>query len=199
MQSQQVALQPTDVAYILTLLALIEGGRKTSETIKFQDHLTPLNVLCFLGDRINLQSVRHYSSLKNFLDDMQSYLSDPNDPNNNQQPCNPFVTKLHDWLKSIESIDDLVHLAESINTVFESDSTISPNEIMAPTKICSESSLGIYCRSFIAKWECLSFDCVYQLYESLTYFISIQEYGNGNNISSKKIFLSQNNPIDERQ
>ena len=175
MPNEQLALQPSDVAYLATLLVLIEGGRKSSNTFQFRECGTPLKVLCFLSDRINLQSVKHYLTVMDFSADLKSYLNE-SDEENDPNTENLFVKEVLRELQSLESIDDLVHYVDSIDSLFEYDATISPNEIMAPIKICIDSSLGIYCRSFRAKWECLSFDSVYQLYESLRTFLMIQDH-----------------------
>ena len=196
MRSEQLALQPSDVAYIATLLVLIEGGRKSLDAFKFRDCMTPLKVLCFLSDRVNLQSVKHYPNARNFLADMKSYIDEVEGVSDSEIE-NLFVLEILSALQNLKSIDDLVQYVDSIDRLFESDSTISPNEIMAPTKLCSDSSLGIYCRSFRAKWECLSFDSVYQLYESLRRFLSTADTASFNVLEGQEIAVLNNAPIDD--
>ena len=197
MRGEQLSLQPTDVAYLATLLVLIEGGRKSSDTFQFRECVTPLKVLCFLNDRIKLQSVKHYPTAMNFSADLKSYVSE-SDEENDPHTENFFVKEVLRELHSLESIDDLVHYVDSIDSLFEYDSTISPNEIMAPIKICIDSSLGIFCRSFRAKWECLSFDSVYQLYESLRHFLTIQDHTTTSSqiINGHEIIVFNNAPND---
>ena len=179
MQGQQFALRPTDVAYVAILLALIEGGRKSTDSFQFNDIMTPLQVLCFLGDRIDLQSVKHYSTALLFLEDVMSYFvnndEEKGDWGRRSTTDHPFTAKVLGDLQRVQSIDDLIEFVDSIRSIFESDVSISPNEVMAPNRICPDSSLGIFSRSFIAKWDCLPFDSVCQLYEAFRIFVSSGE------------------------
>lgn len=171
MREKPLALQPTDVAYIATILELIASGRKDVNAIKFHDATAPLQILCFLGDRIQLQTVRHYFTADVFLTDLLTSFNIESGENTAGASHHSFVHKVHASLQNLQSIDDLVHFVDSVQTLFLNDVNSSPNEAIAPTRLCLDSSLGIYCRSFIAKWECLSFDFVCQLYESLNVFL----------------------------
>jgi Anaphase-promoting complex subunit 5 len=171
MREKPLALQPTDIAYIATILELIRSGRNDVCAIKFHDATGPLQILCFLGDRIQLQTVRHYFTAEVFLTDLLASFSMVSAVNTSSASHLSFVHKVHASLQSLQSIDDLVHFVDSVQTLFLNDANSSPNEAIAPTRLCLDSSLGIYCRSFIAKWECLSFDFVCQLYESLNVFL----------------------------
>jgi Anaphase-promoting complex subunit 5 len=171
MRDKPLALQPTDVAYTATILELIASGRKDSNAVKFHDAMAPLQILCFLGDRIQLQTVRHYFTADGFLTDLLTSFGAVSGENEAGASHLSFVHKVHSSLQNLQSIDDLVHFVDSVRTLFLNDVNSSPNEAIGPTRLCLDSSLGIYCRSFIAKWECLSFDFVCQLYESLNVFL----------------------------
>ena len=162
------SLQPSNVAYVATIIELIASGRKKSDAVHFQDPTSPLQILCFLGDRIQLQNVKHYLNANDFLSELLSTFEIPE--NDLRTPGHFFVNKVRDVLSDFKSVDDLVHFVDSIQNLFTNDVSISPNESVAPFRICPDSSLGIYCRCFFAKWECLSFGFVCQLYESLAAF-----------------------------
>ena len=169
-EDDHLSLQPSNVAYIATIIELIASGRKKSDAIHFQDPTSPLQILCFLGDRIQLQNVRHYQNASDFLSELLSAFDALE--NDSRTPGHFFVDKVRDVLSDFKSVDDLVQFVDSIKNLFTNDASISPNESMAPFKVCPDSNLGIYCRCFFAKWECLSFGFVCQLYESLTAFTS---------------------------
>lgn len=167
-EDDHLSLQPSNVAYIATIIELIASGRKKSDAFHFQDPKSPLQILCFLGDRIQLQNVKHYLNANDFLSELLSTFEIPE--NDLRTPGHFFVNKVRDVLSDFKSVDDLVHFVDSIQNLFTNDVSISPNESVAPFRICPDSSLGIYCRCFFAKWECLSFGFVCQLYESLAAF-----------------------------
>lgn len=170
-EDDHLSLQPSNVAYIATIIELIASGRKKSDAVHFQDPTSPLQILCFLGDRIQLQNVKHYLNANAFLSELLSTFEIPENPENDlRTPGHFFVDKVRDVLSDFKSVDDLVHFFDSIQNLFTNDVSISPNESVAPYRICPDSSLGIYCRCFFAKWECLSFGFVCQLYESLAAF-----------------------------
>ena len=175
MPDGKLILEPTDVAYVATIIGLIAGGRKTVGAIQFNDCAAPMRVLCFLGDRLQLQSIRHYPRVESFLTDLLISLSGTSIGSVRQQSTvgDEFVGIVRVMLLNLRSMDDFVHFIDGIQDLFLSDSAGSPNEAMGPTKLCHDSSLGIYCRTFIAKWECLSFDLVCQLFESFTSFVDL--------------------------
>lgn len=160
--NKQLVLHPSEIAYIAVILEIVNAGRKTTV---FKDPTVPLQILSFLGDRINLQSVKLYSNGNRFLEDLQSNFI-------NGESIISFTLGIRQILVGLESMDTLLHFVDIIPSVFESDTSTSPNEVMAPTRICPDSSLGIYCRTFSAKWNCLSFETICQLYESFRLFIS---------------------------
>jgi Anaphase-promoting complex subunit 5 len=167
-EDDHLSLQPSNVAYIATIIELIASGRKKSDAVHFQDPTSPLQILCFLGDRIQLQNVKHYLNANDFLSELLSTFEIPE--NDLRTPGHFFVDKVRDVLSDFKSVDDLVHFVDSIQNLLTNDVSISPNESVAPYRICPDSSLGTYCRCFFAKWECLSFEFVCQLYESLAAF-----------------------------
>jgi hypothetical protein len=159
-----LVLHPSEIAYIAVILEIVSAGRKITV---FKDSTVPLQILCFLGDRISLQSVKLYSNGNKFLEDLQSYVID-----NTEESIISFTDEIRQILVGLASMDTLLQFVDIISSAFENDTTTSPNEVMAPTRICPDSSLGIYCRTFSAKWNCLSFESICQLYESFRVFIS---------------------------
>ena len=175
MLDAKLVLEPTDVAYVATIIGLIAGGRKTVGAIEFANCAAPLRVLCFLGDRLQLQSIQQYPRVESFLTDLLISLTGISIGSVRQQSTvgDEFIGIIRVMLLNLRSIDDFIHFFDGIQDLFLNDSAGSPNEAMGPTKLCLDSSLGIYCRTLSAKWECLSFDLVCQLFESFTSFMGL--------------------------
>ena len=167
-------LTPSHVAFTAILLELVRSGRKVPEAVVFDDVMGPMSVLCFLGDRVSLQHCHQYGSANDLMDELMSYFQGTE---KRIQDGTKFRIKVMSELSQLQTVDHVIDFVDVMNTIFEADSTVSPNEVMAPTRICTDSSLGIFARSFVAKWNCLSFDLVCCLHESVVGFNSSNRHG----------------------
>ena len=164
-------LTPSHVAFTAILLELVHSGRKAPSSVQFFSVTGPLCVLCFLGDRVSLQHCHQYASVHELLDELVSYFHGSEETFRNGQE---FRAKVTDVLTKLYTIDDMIDFADTVDTIFEVDATVSPNEVMAPIRICTDSSLGIFARAFIAKWNCLKPSTIRRLRNWVGFQIPIQ-------------------------
>ena len=174
-------LTPSHVAFTAILLELVRSGRKVPDAVVFDDVMGPMSVLCFLGDRVSLQHCQQYESARDLMEDLMTYF---HGTESHTQNGIKIRNKVISELAQLQTVDHMIDFVDVMNTIFESDPTVSPNEVMAPTRICTDSSLGIFARSFIAKWNCLSFDLVCCLHESMVAFVSSNRHGSGMMVQS---------------
>ena len=167
-------LTPSHVAFTAILLELVRSGRKVPEAVVFDDVMGPMSVLCFLGDRVSLQHCHQYGSANDLMDELLTYF---HGTETSVQNGTKFQSKVMSELSRLQTVDHMIDFVDVMNTIFDADPTVSPNEVMAPTRICTDSSLGIFARSFIAKWNCMSFDMVCCLHESMVAFVSSSRNG----------------------
>jgi hypothetical protein len=183
--------------------ALIQGGRTNDEQLA-SNVMIPLSILCWLDDNMYIQSSQQYISLFEVHKDLVSYMPkydnniDNNNSNDNNNDNKPFINVIENIIIELDcnNIDEFIDFVDSFRNLFDADPNDSPNGNPAPTQLCIDSSLGIsiYCtyihlynyqsiylsigifaRSFLARWDCLSFESVSILYEKFQIFISFDD------------------------
>jgi len=157
-------LLASDVGIVSLLRCLIHGGR---ESRFVNDVDVPLRILCYLGESIKMPRSRQYTDLSEFIDDVWSYLQEGAAMS---EACRAYVNSALKC-EDIVSVDSLVDFVDTLRLLFQIY-TESPNRICAPTRVVTDSMLGYYLRTFLVRWECMSFESVCSLYESVERFKS---------------------------
>jgi hypothetical protein len=146
------------VLHVILVNFFIKSNRQ-----KLLETITVVQIMTFLSDNINgAQSVEKFSSLNSFVDKLSLHVTD-------KIVLQSFKDSVHDYFFSLDSF---LNLNSAIQEVFEYDTSESINELYGPIKVCHDSFLGVFVRSFIAQWECISFETGCVFYEEFLCFIS---------------------------
>lgn len=123
-------------------------------------------VLCYLSNTIRHSNARQYQSLQGIVDALESFLSNTH-----------FTAELLVYLSIFGSFDRFVSAVESSQSVIQSDTdaSLSPNDLHGPHVVSPGSSLGVFVRSVLTKWECLQFEELGHLFHHYSVFMKRQQ------------------------
>ena len=158
-------ISPSDLVHVLIIKYFILSCRN-SKPFTTHHQWSPIMVLCYLSNTIRHSNARQYLSLQGIVDALESFLSDTH-----------FTTELLVYLSIFESFDRFVSAVESSQTVIQSDTdtSLSPNDLYGPHVVSPGSSLGVFIRSILAKWECLQFEELGHLFHHYSVFMKRQQ------------------------
>lgn len=156
-------LSGSDVSQASFVLCVVDGARKG--LFSPEDRSAPLLLLCYLADNVKLGRSTQYESAQSAVEALihGGYLPSVTDATRNHilesVRCNTITT-----------LDALMDFVESLRHLFANSSDFQPNNICAPTCVTPDSTLGVYLRTFLARWDCMSFESVCALYEDVEKF-----------------------------
>lgn len=178
-------LSPSHIAYLNIIKTLIECGRNFNEQM-MQNNMISLSILIWLDESLsscNIFKVKQFHNLKSFYDSINSCI--PLD-----SKCNAIERSLYNFY-NINSVDDLIDFIDSTRNLFEYDSNLSNNGVPSPTKICNDSSLGIFVRSIHSCWDSMTFGATCILQEN------IKMFSDSNIDNSQNLLISMNDDPEE--
>ncbi len=157
-----------ELVYASVIKHLILGGRTLQEELVKNTSIT-FSILTWLddcigntGDKVVAFSMGKY---------MYRHFYDKSNRNQMIDKIKCFEDAFSE-LHMIDSIDLLFDFIESLRELFDNDDNVSPNASPAPTKVCVDSTLGLFLRSLLARWDCLPFDNIGILYSNLVSFLN---------------------------
>lgn len=173
-------ISASDISIVSLLHSLLHGGRGNAFEDS-NDRAVPLLILCSFGDHIKLCRAQQYSNAHALVEVLsRQYLHE----SSVSSACKEYLLDAV-YCSSITSLDALLDFMGSLRLLFENPTDYQPNKVYAPTCVTNNSTLGIYLRSFLARWECMTFESICILYESLEIFRSSQ---NNNRIELTNAF-----------
>lgn len=139
-----------DILLTRAITCLIHFGRDENASQQLGT-TQALRVMSFISKTIS--STSSYSSIAQFLNALATYTP----------PESVFTTVFlqHSYLGSI---DEFLNVADDARLLFEVPNC-SPNRTAAPFRLVVDSLLGIFVRTFLVKWECMSFSDLSVLFE----------------------------------
>eukprot|EP01038_Epipyxis_sp_PR26KG_P007881 gene7881-10697_t len=175
-------LSPNELTFTLIIHVITTLNRKPDAAFYSQMKLS-FAVLEFLQDHIEQlkNNIEKYSNLRQLLENLRSYIDDTNDGN-------IVIDRLTKILKSVTTIHDFITLVEKIREIFNIDSSQNLNECPGPIKICNDSYLGVFVRTFLVKWDCLEFENHCKFYENVTSFVHDNNLSNNSHESELDLF-----------
>jgi len=159
------ALTSSDLSLVSLLSTVLRGGR----TGLFPDCRVPLRLLCYFSHHVKLCRATQFATAGAVVEVVfQKYV--------NEDSLSPELrANLIDAISCTaytRSLDSLLDFIQSLRSLLENEPGFQPNKVCAPTCITMESPLGVYLRTFLARWECMEFGAICALYESLENFSS---------------------------
>lgn len=154
-------ISPSDLVHVLIIKYFILSCRN-SKPFTTHHQWSPIMVLCYLSNTIRHSNARQYLSLQGIVDALESFLSNIH-----------FTSELLVYLSIFESFDRFVSAVESSHAVIQSDTdtSLSPNDLHGPHVVSPGSSLGVFVRSVLAKWECLQFEELSHIFHHYSVFM----------------------------
>jgi hypothetical protein len=147
---------PSDVTYLAVLKFMIISSRNPQSQSQIAV-VTSFQLLTFLADNINGLEGRKFSSFSSFSSAFRGACS-----------SEPMLELISEDLATVKaSVNNLFQFIESAREIFVVDKATSPNEVPGPTSVGTESPLGMFARTVLAKWENLSFEGICFLYENI--------------------------------
>ena len=159
---------PSQIAYAAVLLALINVGKGGNDGIQIDNPLTAVYVLCFLSNRVDYQTCHEFENLFSLFADLETFITDASIECEDYSRLQKFIFA---YLKGLYMVDDLIEFIDNFRGVFDTNLSLSSNDLIAPNRICNDSLLGLFIRSLLVKWDCLPFDQICALHDSLTVFL----------------------------
>ena len=175
----------SEITYVLVIHGIVECSRALEPSL-CSNLAVGVRLLCWLDE-----SITSYSALTEYycMDDMYDNLvmnvmecgsSSSSSSGRSASPSSstrmPVIEYAFDMLRGTDdsflfSIDSLLELVETTKGLFqENPATANVNGCPGPTKVCADSFLGIFLRSFLAKFDSLSFESICTVYENLVNF-----------------------------
>ncbi len=186
--SRASVILDAELAYASVIKHLVLAGRTFQDELIKNTSIT-FSILTWLDDCIG--STGDKVTAFNKASYMYRHLCDKFNHNrvmeSNKIKC---IEDAFSDLHMIDSIDLLFDFMESLRELFDNDDNVSPNGSPAPTKVCVDSTLGLFLRSLLARWDCLPFDNIGILYSNMVAFM--ENYNNNdNNDDFEEMVVSQ--------
>jgi hypothetical protein len=159
------------------------------------DIATTMNVLCLVNDHIDNDSFccfKKYANIGEMLKLLDAYSL------HNSAIMNNTIQLL-----TFSSIDEMITFINNCSSLFRAEDFASPNNLIAPFQICSDSIIGIFLRYFLACWNTMTFEDICKFYENFMEFMSSDDnhgYDNSYRPMDMKMnwsFEAQNESLNE--
>ena len=148
----------SEICLLKLVIKIIEIGRDENqiELTSIEIPLILMNVISDLYCNCNLNNFSNLNSFKEFL---RSYIIE-----------DEFINGIIN-LSDFNTIDDLLDLFDSIPNYLICPDNLSPNKVLSPYYVTSESVIGLTLRSLSVKWESLIFEDICVIYDDLILFL----------------------------
>ena len=187
--SRSSVILDAELVYASVIKHLVLAGRTLQDELSKNTSIT-FSILTWLDDCIGNTG----DKVAAFSKASYMYLHLCNQFNHNRVIAMNKIKCIEDAfsdLHMIDSIDLLFDFMESLRELFDNDDNISPNGSLAPTKVCVDSTLGLFLRSLLARWDCLPFDNIGILYSNMTVFMDNYNSTIDNNNDFEAIVVPQ--------
>ena len=174
------SLCPSEIHLLLILEFLISGSRENVFSGQADSNL-PFELLCFFQDAIDLPKSPRFRNRQHLVACVAQYI--------HSEPSLTCKSHFESALVGdrIDCVDSLLDFMDHLQQLFFSDPNAEVNGVCAPTYICASSFLGLYVRSCVARWECMPFDSVGELFEQLLVFRKVSSLENEEYITAEDI------------
>jgi len=126
--------------------------------------------MSYFSDVVTCPSAKQFVSYA----DLSSYFNDTFHDSDNRDSMLVFINQVKDILdKVVDVLDSFFTAVESIREVLILEKNASMNELSGPTYITPDSFLGMYVRSLLAQWECMTFEDMCSLYQQMKTFLRV--------------------------